>query len=130
MFEKSNLVVHGGPIDSELVTPTGAALLVNLNPKHMRIVPRMNILNVISSTGQKEFKDFSNILRIFYGELENLSNNQELHPLKGYVEEVTVLETSVDDVSGEVLGNFIETIEENGILDIQLIPSITKKNRP
>ena len=33
ILERSNLVVSGGPIESELVTPTGAALLVNLNPK-------------------------------------------------------------------------------------------------
>jgi uncharacterized protein (TIGR00299 family) protein len=130
ILEQSNLVVKGGPIEYELVTPTGAALLVNLSPNFTKFSHQMKILSVTSSTGQKEFKDFSNILRIIYGELEEPVNNQTHHPLKDYVEEVTVLETAVDDVSGEILGNFIQTLENEQILDVQIIPSITKKNRP
>ena len=130
IFKKSNLVVEGGPIESELVTPTGAALLVNLNPKFSKFPNQMKILNVSSSTGQKEFKEFPNILRLFHGVLEKQNEVQESHPLSDYVEEVTVLETTVDDVSGEILGNFVQTIENEEILDIQIIPSITKKNRP
>lgn len=130
ILKKSNLVVEGGPIESELVTPTGAALLVNLNPKFSKFPNQMKILNVSSSTGQKEFKEFPNILRLFHGVLEKPKNIPKLHPLSEYVEEVTVLETTVDDVSGEVLGNFVQTIENEEILDIQIIPSITKKNRP
>jgi len=53
-----------------------------------------------------------------------------MHPLQKYVEDVTVLETDVDDVSGEMLGNFINTMENEKILDIQVLPSVTKKNRP
>lgn len=130
IFEQSKLVVIGGPIESELVTPTGAALLVNLNPKFSKHSNRMNILSVSSSTGQKDFNNFSNVLRLFFGNLEEIANNQILHPLKEYVEEVTVLETAVDDVSGELLGNFVQVIEKEEILDIEIIPSITKKNRP
>jgi len=130
IFERSKLVVKGGPIENELVTPTGAALLVNLSPKFSKFPHQMKILSASSSTGEKEFKDFSNILRIIYGELEEPVNNQTQHPLRDYVEEVTVLETAVDDVSGEILGNFIQTLENEQILDVQIIPSITKKNRP
>ena len=130
IFEHSKLIVVGGPIESELVTPTGAALLVNLNPKFSRHLNQMNILNVSSSTGQKEFRDFSNILRLFYGKLEQPDKTQTFHPLNDYVQEVTVLETAVDDVSGEILGNFVQALKHEEILDIQIIPSITKKNRP
>ena len=130
IFERSNLVVIGGPIENELVTPTGAALLVNLNPKVSKFVNQTNLLSVSCSTGQKEFKNFSNIMRLIYGEIEEVANSQIPHPLKDYVEEVTVLETAVDDVSGEILGNFVQALEDEDILDIQIIPSITKKNRP
>ena len=130
IFEQSKVVLKGGPIENELVTPTGAALLVNLNPKFSRYSNQMSLLSASSSTGQKEFKNFSNILRIFLGELEELVTNQTLHPLRDYVEEVTILETAVDDVSGEILGHFVQTLEEEEILDVQIIPSITKKNRP
>ena len=130
IFERSNLVVIGGPIENELVTPTGAALLVNLTPKVSKFVNQTNLLRVSCSTGQKEFKNFSNIMRLIYGEIEEVVNSQIPHPLKDYVEEVTVLETAVDDVSGEILGNFVQALEDEDILDIQIIPSITKKNRP
>ncbi|MFX1448307.1 MAG: nickel pincer cofactor biosynthesis protein LarC [Promethearchaeota archaeon] len=130
IFKGSNLVVIGGPIESELATPTGAALLVNLNPRFYRFFNQMNILKVSSSTGQKDFKNFSNTLRLIYGELREPIDNQILNPLKNYVEEIMVLETAVDDATGEILGNFIQTLEDDEILDIQIIPSITKKNRP
>jgi len=130
IFERSNLVVIGGPIESELVTPTGAALLVNLKPKVSKFANQMSLLSVSCSTGQKEFKNFSNIMRLIYGEIEEPVNSKIPHPLKDYVEEVTVLETAVDDVSGEILGNFVQTLEDEDIFDVQIIPSITKKNRP
>ena len=62
ILEKSNLITYGGPIDSELITPTGAALLTNLNPSFLPYLPEMIIKKSIYSTGQKEFKDFLNIL--------------------------------------------------------------------
>ncbi|MFX1325445.1 MAG: nickel pincer cofactor biosynthesis protein LarC [Promethearchaeota archaeon] len=127
ILEKSNLITFGGPIESELVTPTGAALLINLNPQFMQHPPEMIISKSVYSAGQKEFKDFLNILRIFYGKSADTDSSHILHK---YVEEVTVLETDVDDVSGELLGNFINDLKMSQVLDIQIIPSLTKKNRP
>ncbi len=130
ILENSNLSVKGGPIETELVTPTGAALLVNLHPTYSEFVPSMNLLKISCGTGQKEFNSFSNTLRVFYGEIKDLMRSDELHPISDYVEEVSILETAVDDVSGEILGNFINILGNEDILDIQIIPSITKKNRP
>ncbi|MFW9894509.1 MAG: nickel insertion protein, partial [Candidatus Thorarchaeota archaeon] len=112
------------------VTPTGAALLVNLNPEVINFQPEMNIEKVIYSTGQKSFDKFLNILRLFYGKPFITENIESPHPLQKYVEEISVLETDIDDVSGEILGNFINELQNEDILDIQLIPSVTKKNRP
>ncbi len=130
ILENSNLSIKGGPIEAELVTPTGAALLVNLNPTHSEFVPSMNLLKMSCGTGQKEFNAFSNTLRLFYGERKHLMRSNELHPISDYIEEVNILETAVDDVSGEILGNFVNILGNEDILDIQIIPSITKKNRP
>jgi uncharacterized protein (TIGR00299 family) protein len=130
ILENSNLVVLGGPIDSELVTPTGAALLTNLNPLFSKHSNRMKIVGTTTSTGQKDFEKFPNILRLFYGQLDDLVYTQMSNPLKDYVQEVCVLETAVDDVSGEILGNFVQILEKESILDVQIIPTITKKNRP
>jgi len=131
ILEKSNLITFGGPIKSELVTPTGAALLANLNPHFHQYLPEMNILKSINSTGQKKFKNFSNILRIFYGESNGLSSLNLEHYLHKYVEQISIIETDVDDVSGEILGNLLEILyKKKNALDVQIIPSITKKNRP
>ena len=128
ILEKSNLLICDGPIKSELVTPTGAALLVNLKPQNLPY--DMNLKKIVYSTGQKEFNNFSNIMRIFYGKTEESEIFHESHLLKEYIEQVTILETNVDDVSGEILGNFINKMEKEDILDIQMIPGISKKNRP
>jgi len=130
IIEKSELVVLNGPIESELVTPTGAALLVNLNPTYLIYPNEMILEKVVYSTGEKEFKDFLNILRIFYGESSYTEKKSLYSPLQKYVEDLTILETDVDDISGELIGNFIKTLETKQVLDIQVIPSITKKNRP
>jgi len=126
ILEKSNLIIYNGPIESELVTPTGAALLVNLVSSIK--ISEMNLKKIVYSTGQKEFKEFPNILNIYYGESEEIDVIE--NDLLKYIEPITVLETDVDDISGEILGNFLRNMESMNILDIQIIPSITKKNRP
>ena len=130
ILENSSLITIGGPIDSELVTPTGAALLANLDPIVLQYPTEMKILKSVYSTGQKEFDNFLNILRIFFGELTSIEISDLTHPLQKNVEQVSIIETDVDDVSGELLGNFISILEKEDILDIQILPSITKKNRP
>jgi uncharacterized protein (DUF111 family) len=40
------------------------------------------------------------------------------------------LETNVDDVSGEVIGNLIDVLMKAGALDVVAIPGVSKKNRP
>jgi hypothetical protein len=130
ILEKSNIVTFGGPIDFELVTPTGAALLTSLNPEFCQYLPDLIIRKSIYSTGQKNFKDFLNILRIFYGEYKEFDVTGKIDMMDKYTQKVSIIETDVDDVSGEILGNFINKLKNENILDIQIIPSITKKNRP
>jgi uncharacterized protein (TIGR00299 family) protein len=129
ILEDSSLITFGGPIDSELVTPTGAALLVNLDPKFHQYPIEMKVNKSVFSTGQKKFDDFLNILRIFYGDEEESVSYISKQYLQEYSEQISVLETNVDDISGEILGNFITSLENENILDIHIIPTITKKNR-
>ncbi|MFX1418037.1 MAG: nickel pincer cofactor biosynthesis protein LarC [Promethearchaeota archaeon] len=130
ILEKSNISVFGGPIDSELTTPTGVALLSNLNPQVLQYTPEMEIKKSVYSTGQKKFNNFLNILRLFYGEYKEKKLINLNHPLQKYVEKVSILETDVDDVPGEIIGHFITSLEKEDILDVQVFSSITKKNRP
>ena len=49
----------------------------------------------------------------------------------GFVrDEITVLETNVDDVSGEVLGYTVDRLLAEGAKDVSIIPATTKKSRP
>lgn len=130
IIEDSELLIHNGPINSELVTPTGAALLVNLNTFNKDYFPAMNLEKVVYSTGQKRFDNFPNILQLYIGNIVDYELEQESGFLRKYLEEITLIETDVDDISGEILGNFIKIIENENVLDVQVIPGITKKNRP
>ena len=69
--------------------------------------------------GQKNFKEFSNVLKIILGK-ENKLN----------VDSVKILETNIDDVSGEILGNLIDKIMKKNAKDVSIFSGITKKNRP
>ncbi|MHA2122471.1 MAG: nickel pincer cofactor biosynthesis protein LarC, partial [Promethearchaeota archaeon] len=118
IIENSNLITYGGPIDSELVTPTGAALLTSLNPKFHQHLPELTIQKSSSSTGQKEFEDFLNEMRIYYGEYKGLETSEKINWMENYTQKVSVIETNVDDVSGEILGNFINNLRNENVLDI------------
>ena len=127
ILEKSKLISKPGPIDNELVTPTGIALLNALNPITENW--QMKVEKVVQSTGEKNFKDFPNILRIFYGFIENNQLRNNFSFLDDYIQEIAIIETDVDDVSGEIIGNLMRILEKKKILDIQIIPAMTKKQR-
>jgi len=120
IFKKSNLMVHGGSSKDELTTPTGASILVNLTDSPIEYYPLMKIENVGYGAGKKDFDSFANVLKIIRG-----SKQKSLQS-----DSVILLETNVDDVSGEILGNLIEKVMQNGAKDIFISNGITKKGRP
>jgi len=112
--------VKGGPIEHELTTPTGAAILTSLNAKPTLFYPLMRIERIGYGAGSKDFNAIPNILRLVMGTLED-----------GLIrEEVVMLETDVNDVTGEVLGHLIDKLMAEGARDVALIPTYRKKNRP
>jgi len=119
IFKNSNLTIKGNNANEELTTPTGASILVNLTNDSVEHYPSMNISSIGYGAGQKNFKSFSNILKIVQGS-----------QVKTEMDSVKILETNVDDVSGEILGYLIEKIMKVGAKDISIYPGITKKGRP
>ncbi|MCD6528794.1 nickel pincer cofactor biosynthesis protein LarC [Candidatus Bathyarchaeota archaeon] len=113
--------MKGGPIESELSTPTGVALLVNLIEEVTSFYPAIKPLKVGYGAGTKDFKEVPNVLRVVLGEAVKYSL---------FKDEIVVLETNVDDVTGEVIGYTIEKLLEAGARDVSVIPMLTKKNRP
>jgi hypothetical protein len=102
----------------ELTTPTGAALLANLVGDYTS-PPASRIISIGRGAGTFDTKG-PNVLQVMVCETAGALKTDE----------VTVLETNLDDVTGEVLGAVIDTLQESGALDVQIIPTITKKNRP
>jgi uncharacterized protein (TIGR00299 family) protein len=119
IFKNSNLIIKGSDANQELTTPTGACILVNLAQESVKYYPSMKVDSIGYGAGQKDFESFSNVLKIIRGS----ENNFEIDSVK-------ILETNVDDVSGEILGNLIEKIMEKGARDVSIYHGITKKGRP
>ena len=119
IFKNSNLNIQGNSANEELTTPTGACILINLTNIPVQYYPSMNIDSIGYGAGQKDFENFSNVLKIIQGDDRNFK-----------IDSVKILETNIDDVSGEILGNLIEKLMNLGAKDVSIYPGITKKGRP
>ncbi len=107
------------PVPMELTTPTGAALFANLTQEVMDPFPAMVPHRVGYGAGVRRMEGRPNVLRTVEGEVTD-----------GLRDTAVVLETNLDDVSGEVLGYTIQRMMEEGALDVYVIPALGKKNRP
>lgn len=120
IIKNSSLEIHGSNTKNELTTPTGACILVNLTNNPIEYYPTMKIEKIGYGAGKKDFEDFSNVLKIVKGISKTSFDSDS----------VIVLETNIDDVSGEILGNLIEKLIEEGAKDAIISHGITKKGRP
>ena len=101
----------------ELVTPTGAVLLTSLAGF---IKPGMIIEKVGYGAGSKDFAGWPNILRVWIGEKNNRSNEDEL----------LLLETNIDDMNPQIYGYLMERLFAEKAADVWFTPIQMKKNRP
>jgi len=120
IFRNSNIIISGGQIKEELTTPTGASLLVNLADSCAEFYPAIRVKSIGYGTGKKNFDGFPNVLKIV--KADKTEQFQQ--------DAVQILETNLDDISGEVLGHMIDKIIINGAKDVTVTPAITKKGRP
>ena len=110
--------IVGGPIDKELTTPTGASMLASL-AEPIEYYPAMRVSKVGYGAGKNDFQYLPNILKVVKAE-----ESREF-----IKDSIILLETNVDDVNGEILGNVIDLLLDAGAKDASIIPTITKKNR-
>lgn len=118
ILKDSCLIWQGGPFESELLTPTGAAILSHF-VEESGPFPLIKAENVGYGAGSLNL-EIPNVLRTIIGEIEDALIRDR----------IDVLETNVDDVSGEVLGNLIEELLADGARDAAIIPITGKKGRP
>ena len=110
-----------GGLQHELTTPTGAAIAVNLAGRGGQDAPIITPEEIGYGAGSKELDEVANILRLTIGKL---SGSDHTH------DDVVVLETNLDDVTGEVIGRAVERLMEAGARDVSVTPVFMKKNRP
>ncbi len=120
IFRNSNIMISGGNVNEELTTPTGASLLVNLADTCLQFYPLIKVKAVGYGAGKKNFDAFANVLKII-----NCDKTDQF-----YQDSVQIIETNLDDVSGEILGHMIDKIVAVGAKDVTVAPAITKKGRP
>lgn len=120
IFRGSDIGIIGGQAKEELTTPTGASLLVNLADKGVEFYPGMKIKSIGYGAGNKNFDGFSNVLKIVRG--DDIGEMQ--------LDTIQILETNLDDVSGEIIGHTIDKLMSNGAKDVTVTSGITKKGRP
>lgn len=103
---------------TETVTPTGAALLRAVGAR-FGPVPAMTVVRSGYGAGGRDTPARPNVLPAVLG----TAPGDEL-------QELTVLETTVDDLDGEVLGQLVERLLDAGAADAWLVPATGKKGRP
>ena len=116
IFAASNVIFRQIDVDTELVTPTGAAIIAEL-AEEFTTLPAMVTEKIGWGAGSKELK-IPNILKVYYGEIEK------------HNEDFVVMETNIDDCGGELFGYTQELLFKNGALDVFFTPIYMKKNRP
>ena len=106
-------------VNAELTTPTGAALLVNLTENVVDVFPPMKPSRIGYGAGTKCVDGIVNVLRVAEGEDFRAVNDR-----------IVILETNVDDASGEIVGHAVKRLFDEGAVDVYVIQAIGKKNRP
>lgn len=117
IFSNANVKFKQIDIDTELVTPTGAAIIAEL-AEEFSAIPEMSVKKIGWGCGLKDIK-IPNVLKVYLGDVEQKSKDI-----------VAVMETNIDDCSGEILGYTSEKLFKNGALDAFYTPIFMKKNRP
>ena len=67
IFRNSDLIIQGKPANEELTTPTGASVLVNLCTSSTEFYPPIQIDSIGYGGGQKNFENFSNVIKNYFG---------------------------------------------------------------
>jgi uncharacterized protein (TIGR00299 family) protein len=119
-----NIPVAAGPAAFELLTPTAAAIITTI-VSDFCLLPAMRILKTGYGAGTFNPKDYPNVLRLFIGEAASKESET--------VDSICLLETNIDDLSGEIIGSVVESAFggfEAGVLDCWMTPIYMKHNRP
>ena len=117
-----NATIYSKHANTELVTPTGAAILAavvnEFGPLQNFVTDRIGY-----GAGTKQFPDFPNCVRLLLGDERAAVPTQTAH-------EVIVIEANIDDMTPQNFGYVTEKLLSVGALDVFTVPIQMKKGRP
>ncbi len=126
------LMVSGGMQPSgESVTPTGAAIIATLADFQSA---EMTIKSIGYGAGARQSDNPPNVLGFWVGETRGFSTRR-VDTIAGAIgvaaeSDTTLIETNIDDMTGEQLGHVLGMLMKSGARDAWLTPIQMKKNRP
>ncbi|MEE9540285.1 MAG: nickel pincer cofactor biosynthesis protein LarC, partial [Candidatus Thorarchaeota archaeon] len=138
-----------GPANTEVLTPTGAAILATLVDKFGAPPGEFIAMRQGVGFGSRDLGDIPNMMRIMVADSSlttkkrpkpakekarkgTRARQEKIEVLDGWnSDEVVVVETTVDDVDGEIMGSLFDVLLSEGLAyDVVMIPAFGKKNRP
>ncbi len=112
----------GGPVDLELATPTGVALVVTLADE-CGPMPPMQVDTVGTGAGSRDPQGHPNVTRLVLGREPGRGRGDEAPPM-------LVAETNVDDLDPRLWPPTLAALLDAGAADAWLTPILMKKGRP
>lgn len=116
--KNQKLTLKLSDVQSELVTPTGAAIAAAIRTQQ-KLPEEFQILSTGYGAGKRDYKTTGVLRAMLLTTLE-----EENH------DTVLTLETNIDDCTGEALSFTLQQLMNHGALDAFSIPIYMKKNRP
>jgi len=139
IFANAGVKTRQIEISKELVTPTGAAIIAEIAGS-FGFMPEITAIKTGYGAGTRDL-EISNVLRVILGEVDvgatlavdrkipesaQIQGNREGCPY----ENITVIETNIDDCPSEILAYTMEKLLKEGANDVFFTPIYMKKNRP
>lgn len=118
IVQMNGLTLHRTETHGELVTPTGAAIVAAVR-SGCELPERFTVQKIGMGGGKRNYEQPS-ILRAMLIQTEKEEPGQDIYKL----------ETNIDDCTGQMLGHVMDSLFENGAVDVSYMPIFMKKNRP
>lgn len=106
ILRQKQIPIIGGPEAVELATPTGVCMLASLLGRVVATYPSMIVEKIGYGAGTKELSSSPNLLRVVIGRTAD----------EGLItDSIQMLETNIDDLSGEVVGHALQRLLDSGV---------------
>lgn len=118
IIRDAGLVMFGDDTSTEMTTPTGASILAGLQARPIPFYPQVMPHLIGYGAGSVDMRGRSNTLCVVHGD--------DIMPS----DTISVIQTNLDDATGEVIGETISAVMALGAVDAMAYTGTGKKGRP